>query len=150
MSQLILPATDRDQAIKRLNRFLVSCFPGKKVRVEVSVYQAPRSDAQNHALFGVAYPPLMEFMGLQGNEEKEELHRVLCGEFWGWTVYEVMGHKRKKPKRTTTRDENGQRQVIGKTLFAEFYAFVQRKGAELGVCLPDPDPEWFLRDRDPR
>lgn len=117
------------------------------LQVTVKLWVPPRSDAQNHALWGVAYPPLMAHMGLRGSKEKDELHEYFCGEFFGWHHYELLGQKKQRPKRTTTTNEQGKRQVIGKALMGEFYAFIQQRAAENGVFVPDPDPEWFREDR---
>lgn len=138
-----IPAEGRDRKIDSLAAFLRTVMPGKALCVKVTLKKRQRSDAQNNALFGVAYPPLMEFMGLRGEQEKEELHETLCGLFFGWHHYELLGEARKKPKRTTTRNEQGKRDVIPVTEFMAFYAFVQQRGAEIGCYIPDPDPNWF-------
>jgi hypothetical protein len=119
------------------------------LQIVVKLYVPPRSDPQNNALFGVAYPPLMDHMGLRGEAEKLELHEYFCGEFFGWVEYEILGKKKQRPKRTTTKNEDGKRDVIGKLLFAEFYDFVQHRAALHGVVVPDPDPQWFI-EREPK
>jgi hypothetical protein len=134
-----VPAQGRDSAIATICKFLAAALPGKRLLVTVDEARDSRSDKQNRALFGVAYPPFMDHMGMRGDAEKQELHEVFCGSFWGWVDYEIMGEKRRRPRRTTTRGENGKRQLITAKLFSEFYSFVQQKGAELGVFVPDPD-----------
>lgn len=119
----------------------------KRWKITVSEYRAERSDAQNHALWGVAYPPLMAHAGLSGEKEKEELHELMCGEYWGWNKKTILGRTKARPKRTTTKDEAGKRCVLSKMEFCDFYAFVQRKGAEYGCFVPDPDPEWFMTEQ---
>lgn len=114
----------------------------KAWKVVISEYRPQRSDEQNGALFGVAYPPLMEHMGLRGDKEKEELHELMCGMYFGWVTYTMLGQTKKRPRRTTTTDEFGSRDVLNKLDFASFYDFVQQKGAENGVFIPDPDPMW--------
>lgn len=144
MNQLIpIPAQDRDHAIARVATFLRSCLPGKKLTVIVEQAKRERTDAQGKALWGHAYRVLREFTG----SELDEIHTVMCGEFFSWTEYEVMGYRRKKPRRTTTTDEHGKRDVIGIVEFCEFYAMVERKASEIGCFIPSPDPEWFLHDR---
>jgi hypothetical protein len=145
---LIAPKERRELVAERTKRFILECLPGKELEIEIRPRKRERSDAQNHALFGVLYPPFMDFLGLSGAEEKEELHTTLCGDFWGWTIYEIRGHKKRKPKRTTTRNEQGKRDVISVTLFMEFHDFVQREAAKMGCCLPDPDPFWYEKLRE--
>lgn len=137
MTAILIPGTNREARIASVERFLRQAMPGKKLLVEVKAYRPERSPAQNNSLFGVAYPPLMEFMGLAGDEEKQELHRDFCGEFFGW-VASPLGNGR-KPKRTTTRDEYGNRDVLDTSRMQEFYEFVQRKGSEIGCYVPSPN-----------
>lgn len=118
----------------------------KRWKVMISEYHPQRSDEQNAALWAVAYPPLMAHMGLRGEKEREELHEYFCGEYFGWVQYEILGKRKQRPRRTTTRDENGKRDVIPKLEFAEFYNFIQARAAQHGVFVPDPDPEYALRE----
>lgn len=94
-----------------------------------------RSDYQNHALFGIAYKLLSEFTGYT----KEELHTVMCKKFYGVKRKEIFGVALDEPVRRTTTDEDGNDDVITTEVFSEFYAMVQREGAELGCVIPDPD-----------
>lgn len=131
-----LPKTDRQRIADNLRDFVMSAMPGKELRVEVKEYRKPRSDAQNHALFGVAYPVLEEATGYT----KDELHEAFCRRFFGTVSLDVMGQSIIRPIRTTTTDENGKRDVIPRAQFSEFYAMVQQVGAEIGVYVPEPDP----------
>lgn len=144
--KFILPEKDRQAMADRLHQFLFDALPGKKLEVIVSQYKPPRSSAQNRALFGCAYKALAEQMGLSGAREIDELHTVFCGDFWGWQEYSVLGQRKKRPKRTTTKNEAGEREVISKLLFSEFYDFVTRKSAEFGYFIPPIDPEYFLKE----
>lgn len=143
MSQFILPANDpslRETRVGNLLRFLQALPLSEPWEIGVARYKKPRTNPQNAALFGVAYPPLMEHIGLRGEKEREELHELLCGEYFGWVRYEILGKVKQRPRRTTTRDEKGKRDVLPWDGFGEFYAFVQQRGAEAGVFIPDPDP----------
>jgi hypothetical protein len=129
--------TDKGRArvLDNLLRFLQSLPSEKAWTIEIKPFRKERTDPQNHALFGVAYPPLAEYTGFLA----EELHEVMCMEFFGKVEYEVLGVKKVKPYRTTTKDENGKRDVIDAKTFSEFYARVQQRGSELGVFIPDPE-----------
>ena len=140
-----LPAADRAAAIESLSRFLAMCLPGKELTVTVEEYRPARSTKQRSALFGCAYKALMPQMGLSGEREKDQLHEQFCGEYWGWRDVQIMGRTVQRPRRTTTVDEHGKRDVIGVAEQLEFYAFIQRTAAEYGYDVPDPDPAW--RDR---
>jgi hypothetical protein len=43
------------------------------------------------------------------------------------------------PVRTTTRDENGNRDVLNKQQFSDYVAFIQRFAASKGIFIPDPE-----------
>lgn len=108
------------------------------VEVTVRRYQKKRSVEQNNSLFGIAYPLLMEATGYT----KEELHREMCGRFFGWKVKKVMGRAIEVPRRTTTKNQDGQPEVISTVMMMEMYAFVQQLAIqELQLYIPDPNEE---------
>lgn len=129
MSQtFILPrALPRAGMIQRIAAFLESALPGQALKVEVARYAKRRSDQQNRALWGVAYKALSEATG----NDPEDLHTFFLGEHFGWEVIDVMGQKRRVPKRRSSRLDTGE--------FADFYAFIQRRAAECGYYVPDPN-----------
>jgi hypothetical protein len=143
VNEFILPA-DRDwnPAIARLLRFVEQLDHGKPHVVKVERWRKERSDLQNRALWGVAYKTLSDATG----HDPEDLHTYFCGEFYGWEEYEIMGQIRKRPKRSTTKDEHGKRDVVSTVMLSDFYAFIQRRSAEtVGIYVPDPDPEWWTQ-----
>jgi len=108
--------------------------------ISVERTKRERSDPQNKALWGVAYKALRE----QTGNDPEDLHTYFCGKYFGWQEYEVMGELRKRPIRTTTKNEQGKRDVIDRATLSDFYAFIQQHAAEtIGAYVPDPDPEWW-------
>lgn len=99
-----------------------------------------RTGKQQRALWGCAYKFIHDETG---NDPETDLHPMFCGEFFGWEEYEVLGQKRKRPSRTTTKDELGHSDVITVERFVEFYDFVQKYTAvQTGLVVPDPDPDW--------
>lgn len=116
----------------------------KDWQIEISPYSESRSGAQNRSLFGVIYPQLMEFMGLSGERDKEDLHEYLCCEYFGSVEKEIMGKAIYRPKRTTTRDETGKRATLSKLEFSNFIDWIVRKGAEYGcqITMPREDYGW--------
>lgn len=138
----MLPADNRDESIDRLVAMLRRMFPGNKVEITARKYRKPRSDAQNNSLWGVAYKVLREASG----NDPDDLHVYFCGEYFGWVEYDVMGAKKKRPRRTTTTDENGHANKMSTVEFMDFYEFIQRRSAEAGYLVPDPDPLWFTKE----
>lgn len=101
-------------------------------------YKATRSIEQNALLFGVVYPPIAEAMGY----EVEAIHEFMCGTHFGWVDAKVPKTPRNpegiesRPFRTTTRDENGKRNVLKKDEFSRFIETVERIAAKAGVFIP--------------
>ena len=145
MSIHSVPATERDQAILAVDNYLRICLPGKPLKVEITEDKPERTDKQNRSLWGVAYPPIMEFMGLRGESDKEDLHSFWCGEYWGWVTTDFLGKKKQHPVRTTTHNEEGNRDPITIGEMIKFWDFIQQRAAEHGICVPAPDPGWRIR-----
>jgi hypothetical protein len=109
----------------------VSCGPWKSTR----------SNEQNNLLFGVIYPPIAEAMGYEVDGDNG-IHAFMCGTFFGWVDKPVPKSPRNPegvasfPRRTTTRDENGKRDVIDKATFTKFVDMVDRIAAKAGVFVP--------------
>ena len=114
--------------------------------VEIHKPKKDKTNLQNAALFAVAYPAIMDALGYSGAEEKEYLHEMFCGDYFGWKTISIMGKIKKRPIRTTTTNEAGKRELISTVEMAAFYEFVQRKAAEFGVFVPDPDPTWNMNE----
>lgn len=132
-----------DQRRQNAINYLLGLELGK-YQMEVKPIVKEKTDLQTHALFGVAYPAIMEVIGMRGNDDKEELHMYWCGEYFGWKEYSILGKKKVKPIRTTTRNEEGKRDLIPAKVMADMYSFIQQRCAENGIDVPDPDPLWFM------
>lgn len=129
MSQtFILPpdTADRERIASNLHEFVMQALPGKRLKVIVDVAKKRRSDDQNRALWGVAYKVLSAETG----NEPAALHDYFLGEHFGWEVIDVMGQKKRTPKRRSSG--------LSTVEFADFYNFIQRRAAELGYYVPDP------------
>lgn len=132
------PDNTRESVQRNLREFIDRLPKDKPFRITIEAYRKPRTDEQNAALWAVAYPPLMEAMGLRGKRDAELLHEHMCCEYFG----EVRVGPIVKPRRTTTTNEEGKRDLLRKDDFAKFFDFLQQFGAEHGVFIPDPDPLW--------
>lgn len=136
MTSLILPPTNRDNAIAKAIRFFHALPEGKAWSIAVEQVSNRRSEQQNKYLWAVCYPTILAEGGeTLGGWTKDDLHEFFLGEWSGWNVLEGFGRKRMKPMRRSSR--------MNKQDFADYVAFIQRKAAEMGIFIPDPDPEWF-------
>lgn len=126
--------TNRDEMITRIVSFLELLPQDKPWEVLVRPFRKTRSSLQNRALWGIAYKLLSEHTG----HEPDELHEYFLGEFWGWETVDFFGQKKRRPKRRS--------HDMKTTEFSDYYAFIQRKGAQLvGVYIPDPDPAYHWK-----
>jgi hypothetical protein len=55
----------------------------------------------------------------------------MLGECFGWETVEGFGRKRLKPLKRSAK--------LGTQEFSDFVAFIQRRAAELGIFVPDPE-----------
>jgi hypothetical protein len=148
---ILLPKDDtpvsRGIRAQRIATFLAGLPVGRSWEVVVRPFKRSRTSQQNRYERGVACQLLSDATGY----EVEEVHEYLCGTFWGWkqvkspkTPSNPQGVK-DVPIRTTTKNSEGKRDVLSKTEFAEFIAFVQRFGAKHNVYIPDPE-EYFEKE----
>lgn len=139
---ITLPPKGRERMVEQVLKFLLGAHPGKPVNVKVSVARPERTDPQNRYLFGVAYAVMAPQMGFSA----EEIHEWMCGEYFGWVDHRLPGGRVVlRPFRTTTTDENGAADKLSDRDFWGYVEFIQRKAAEAGVFIPDPDKDYKLR-----
>lgn len=104
--------------------------------VEAKPWRKSRSNEQN-ALLWAMYGPLADHMGY----DRDDIHEWMCGRFFGWKDIKVPKTPRNPeglasvPVRSTTRDENGKRNVIDRQTFAKFVDMVDRVAAQAGVFI---------------
>ena len=143
VERITIPATNREQAADKLRAFVLSCLPGKELRVTVEKAKKERTLPQVRYLNGVAVETLCEVLGF----ENEDMREYLNGEFFGWKLKHLPGGREAQvPIRTTTTDEDGKRHVIEGERFQRYVEFVQRFGAEHGIYIPDPDPRYWMTE----
>jgi hypothetical protein len=141
MPRFCLNVDSNRQRVKDNMLAFIDRLPDDKPwQIDIEPLKKARTNKQNHALFGVAYAELRE----QTGNDKDDLHEYFCGEYFGWDEYFIMGQKHKRPIRTTTTDHEGKRQVMSAAEFSGFYAFIQRRSAENGYYVSDPDPLWNM------
>lgn len=142
---VVLPPKDRERDIAGLAKYLAACSPGKPVRVRVSEARPDRTPKQNSYLWAVPYKLLSEHTGM----EPEELHEWNCGAQWGWKDKKRPKTPRNPegfesvPVRTTTTNEDGERDLCSRDEMCELWARAQKLGAGFDIIIPDPDKDWW-------
>lgn len=129
--QFILPANDaplRETRIRNLVRFLSMLPLDQAWAVESKRHAKRRSDQQNRYLWAVCYPA---FLAHLDGWSAEDVHEYMLGEHFGWETLEGFGRKRLRPIRRSSK--------LSKLEFGEYVEFIQRKAAELGLYVPDPN-----------
>lgn len=97
-----------------------------RYRVTVEVYKKPRSTTANAYWWSAIVTPLAEHCGYT----PEEMHRELCGSYFGWEQKEFRGRKFMTPRRTTTTPD-----TLGTMEFADLIHHGHKCAAELGLPL---------------
>ncbi len=129
----------RPNVLANAHAFLDRLPDTREFEIVVKRHVKRRTDKQRRSLFGVAYKAIMEAAGYQGDAEKRKLHENMCGDYFGWKDDPILG---RVPERTTTTNEHGERDEISTLDALDMYYFIQRKAAEFGIDVPDPDPYW--------
>lgn len=128
MQTFILPRQlPRDRLLETVGRFLAGLSAEKAWKLEVGEHKQRRTDNQNRYLWGVCYPAFCKALG---GFDAEDVHDYLLGECFGWETVEVMGRRKMRPIKRSSK--------LDKHAFAEYVDFVIRKGAEHGVHVPEP------------
>lgn len=127
MNFRLFNASDLDRCIAQLRALHERL--GKCV-VEVRPYKRSRSLGLNSYHWAAVIDPIAGFIG----DSPEETHRDLCGAYWGWVETPLGG---RKPRRTTTTNEAGERDVLDWEKMTNFIHFCKVKAAEIGCPLPE-------------
>lgn len=106
--------------------------------ISIKEWKGTRTQQQNRALWGLAYTTILKDGGeAMRGWDKQDLHEFFLGEYFGWEVVELFGKKRQRPIRRSSK--------LDKSEFADFFSFVQRRAAEFGIFIDDPDPMWNIK-----
>lgn len=138
---ITLPPKDREATIQRIVNTLRFFQIGKPVNVKMTIARPERTIPQLRYLRGVAYQLLADHFSY----ENDEISEYLCGQYWGWKDKKLPGNRvQSVPMRTTTEDEDGNRDVIDGQVFWDYVEWIQRVGARQGIVIPDPDPNYKI------
>jgi hypothetical protein len=127
--EILIPAEARQSAVERLGRVLMA-LPMARYRVTIEEAKATRSGNQNRFLWGVVYPAILGAGKLEG-WDSEDVHEYLLGEWSGWETLEGFDKKRLRPIRRSSK--------LNKREFVDYIEFIQKRMAEHGIYVPDPN-----------
>lgn len=141
---IIIPVESPERHAERLQRitaYFARLDPTKPWQAIVGPWKKERTPRQNNAMFGVAYKTLGDYLGYTA----PELHEVMLELYFGKVAYELLGVKKTRPRRTTTTNEAGERDVLDREEMSKFYNFIVQKAAEAGCYIEDPNPQLRTR-----
>jgi len=145
MPTLTLPKGERKRVMPKAIALLESLDEETAWKLTIEPARQTRSLSQNAYLWAVPIKMISEVTGY----EAEEVHEYLCGQYWGWKDKRVPKTPRNPkgvesvPVRTTTRNAEGERDVLKANDFSDYVGFIQRFAAQkLGINIPDPDPDY--------
>lgn len=110
---------------------LAQLDPNKRYTVTVDHYKKARSLGSNNYYWGFVVTPMSEHCGYS----PDEMHEELLGSFFGWKEKSFVGNTRRYPKRSTTRDENGEKKLISGELMQAYIHHCEALAARMGVTL---------------
>lgn len=124
---------NRERELAQAAEFLARLPREKGWKVEVSQYVKKRTNLQNDYLWSVAYKILGDHIGCT----LEEAHEFMLGEHFGWERIDMLGRTKLRPRRRSSK--------LSTIEFAGYVDAIQRRAAEHGIYIPDPDPQWRER-----
>lgn len=141
---ITLPPKEREREIARVVMLCRTFQIGKPVNIRFTIARPERSIPELRYLHGVPYKMLSEAMGY----EPDEIAEYLLGQFYGWKEKKLPGGRvSESPIRTTTKDAEGNRDVISGEEFWRYVNWIQRVGARHGIIIPDPEKEYGVEKR---
>lgn len=120
----------REARIARLTGFLAQLSRQCAWEVTVRRVRRTRSQQQNRYLWGVAYPAILAHLP---GWTADDLHEFCLGEWSGWETLDGFGRRRLRPIKRSA--------VLSVTEFQDFLADIQRRMAERGINVPDPEEQ---------
>jgi len=118
--------------LSRIVAFLSSLSITREWKLEISENRRTRSTEQNAYLWGCVYPTILQHMP---GWDADDLHEYFLGEHFGWETLEGFGRKRLRPVRRSSK--------LKTTEFMAYLDFVQRRAAEHGIYIPDPNEHLY-------
>lgn len=98
------------------------------LKVEIAEVASQRSLEQNAYLWGVVYPTILPHLP---GWDSQDLHDYFLEEHFGCEQLEGFGTTRTKALKRSSK--------LTKKEFREHWQFIQRKMAEIGIDIPDPN-----------
>lgn len=119
-----------ERNLTRLVAFLSALPADRAWKVTIDEWKPRRSDQQNRFLWGVVYKTICDHLP---GWSADDVHEYCLGECFGWETLEGLGRRRLRPLRRSSK--------LSRVEFAAYIEFIQRRMAEHGIYIPDPNEE---------
>lgn len=129
--QFIIPKGGMEFRLKQIGSFLAALSKGRAWRITVEELRTTRSQQQNRYLWGGVYPAILKHLP---GWTADDVHEYCLGEWAGWELLEAFGRKRYRPLKRSSK--------LSKMEFVDYIADIQRRMAERGIYVPDPDENF--------
>jgi hypothetical protein len=127
----------RDKRVAAILKFISGLALNRAWEITVKPYHKKRSVSQNNYLWGVVYPTILKGGGeTLAGWTADDLHEYFLAGHFGSEVLHFNGRDYERPLKRSSK--------LTTLEFMDFVAFIQQKMAELGIFIPDPDPQWFM------
>lgn len=125
----------RERRLATLMKFLSGLAVDRAWEIVVKPHQKRRSLAQNNFLWGVVYPAILR----SGHEHlggwtDKDLHEFFLELHFGTEVLHLNGRDHERPMKRSSK--------LSTQEFMDFVGRIQMEMAQLGIFVPDPDPNW--------
>ncbi len=93
---------ETDEGLAEALNMVRSAFvPGQRWALEFKRYRKKRTHEQLRYFWGVVVRMICDEYG----NDKDDIHDLLCGEYFGWETYKVFGNLRRRPIQTLSGPE---------------------------------------------
>lgn len=128
----------REARIASITKFLAGLALNRAWEIVVKPHQKRRSQSQNAYLWGAVYPVILQRGGnTLAGWTADDLHEYFLGSHFGTEVLNFNGRDYERPLKRSSK--------LSTLEFMDYIAHIQLKMAEIGIFIPDPDPNYFMQ-----
>jgi hypothetical protein len=134
---ILWPKQPRETRIAAIFKFISGLALERGWEIIVKPQQKKRSHSQNNYLWGVVYPTILKsgHKHLEGWTDKD-LHDYFLELHFGTEVLHFNGRDHERALKRSSK--------LSTLEFMDYIGRIQQEMAQLGIFIPDPDPEWYL------
>jgi hypothetical protein len=135
---MLWPQQPRETRVASISKFLLGLSLDCGWEITVKRHQKKRSQAQNNFLWGCVYPTILKsgHEHLRGWTDKD-LHEYFLELHFGTEVLHLNGRDFERPMKRSSK--------LSTQEFMDYVGRIQMEMAQIGIFVPDPDPNWRMQ-----